>query len=104
MKRSTTPFDYWKGGMELSLLAAETQMVIAYRVLGMAGFWAVAGSENRLMCDEKAPAFAKAAAAATAAALAGHRPDEVVGAWVAPLRHRTSANVRRLGRRGPRLA
>lgn len=104
MRPQASPFELWKGGLELSMLAVETQMVIAYRMMGMAGLWAVAGSENRVMCDEKAPAFAKAATAAAAAALAGHRPDEVLGAWVRPLRRKTRANVRRLGKRGPRLA
>jgi hypothetical protein len=41
--------------------------------------------------------------AATAAAMAGHRPDEIVGAWVQPLRRKTRSNVARLKRRGPRL-
>ena len=103
MRDQATPMDLWRGGMELSQLLVETQMVIAYRMMGMAGLWAVAKTENRRMVDEKGPAFTEATMAATQAALAGHRPDEVLGAWMRPLRHKTRSNVARLGKRGPRL-
>ncbi len=100
--RHPTPFELWQGGLEVSQMLIETQMVIAYRLLGIAGFWPVAASENHRMVAEKAPAFFEASAAAARAAAAGGRPDEVVGAWVKPLRRRTKRNASRLGRRGMR--
>jgi hypothetical protein len=78
----------------------ETQMVMAYRVMGMAGLWAVAPGENQRMVAEKGPAFAAAALAASRAAMAGRRPDQIMNAWVRPLRRKTRSNARRLGRLG----
>ena len=88
--------------MELSGLLVETQIVMAYRTLGMLGLWAVAPGENTRMISEKGPAFADAAVAASRAALSGRRPDEVLGAWMKPLRRQTRSNARRLGRRRTR--
>ncbi len=98
MARQASHFDMWRGGMELTSLMIETQMVIAYRTLGMIGLWAVAPGENQRMVAEKGPAFAEAAMAASHAAMAGRRPDEIVGAWMRPLRRKTRSNMRRLGR------
>lgn len=97
-----SPMDLWQAGVQLTMLGIETQMVIAYRLLGMSGVWAVAPSENERMVSEKAPAFAHAANAAMRAAASGKRPDEVLTAAVKPLRSRTKSNVRRLSRRGPK--
>ncbi|MBM9594246.1 antifreeze protein [Roseitranquillus sediminis] len=100
MEKSVDPFDLWRTGVELGALMVETQMVMAYRFMGMAGLWAVAKTENQRMVDEKAPAFAEAAIAAGVAVMQGQGPDKVVGAWVRPLRSKTSSNMRRLGQRG----
>lgn len=97
MARNASPFDMWRGGIELTNLLVETQMVMAYRTLGMIGLWSVAPGENQRMVAEKAPAFAEAALAASRAAMAGRRPDEIVGAWMRPLRRKTRSNMRRLG-------
>jgi hypothetical protein len=97
------PFEIAQAGTTLALLAWETQLVMTMRVLGMAGVWSVVPSENARMVSEKAPAWAEATQAATGAALAGKRPDEVAAAWAKPLRRRTSANALRLGRRGLKL-
>jgi hypothetical protein len=86
------------------MLVLETQAVMTMRLLGMAGAWSVLPSENNRMVSEKAPAFASAAQAATRAAMAGAPPLAVADAWARPLRRRTGANARRLGRRGPRLS
>ena len=61
MPRQASPFDLWKGGMELTTLLVETQLVMGYRMLGMAGLWAVSPGENRRMIAEKGPAFTEAA-------------------------------------------
>jgi hypothetical protein len=103
MARQATPIDIWLGGLEMGQLMLETQMVMTYRILGLAGLWTVNKSENRRMVAEKAPAFIKASQAASAAAARGARPDEVVAAWVQPLRRATSSNAKRLGKSGPRF-
>ena len=90
-------------GWTFVALAAETQAVMAMRIMGMAGAWPVLPSENARMMSEKAPAFADAATAATRAVMAGAPPLAVADAWARPLRRRTKANARRLGRRGSRL-
>ena len=99
MPRHASPLDLWQGGMELTSLLVEAQMVMSYRTLGMLGLWTVAPGENTRMVAEKAPAFAEAAMAASRAAISGRRPDEVLGAWMKPLRRETRLNARRLGRR-----
>ena len=101
--RPMDPFALARTGMGFTMLAWETQLVMTMRIMGMAGLWSVVPTENARMVSEKAPAFAEAARAAGAAAIAGHRPDEVAAAWARPLRRRTSANARRLTRRGPKL-
>lgn len=98
MSRHASPFDLWKGSLELTALLIETQFVMAYRTMGMVGLWTASPGENRRMVSEKAPAFAEAAEAASRAVMLGHRPDEVMGAWIRPLRRKTRSNARRLGR------
>lgn len=98
MARSTTPFDLWLTGLRLARLAAEAQGVILLRTLGILGIWSVAPSEMTRMFTEKPPAFARAASAATKAALAGRPP---LDAAIGPLQSRAGANLRRLSRRGP---
>ena len=98
-----TPSDFVRTSFGLGMLAAETQMVMAMRIAGMAGAWSVLPSENQRMIDEKGPAFMEAAADAWMAAVAGKRPDQVLDAWTTSLRRKTGGNARRLLRRGPRL-
>ena len=98
MPPHATPYDLWHGSVELTTLLVETQLVMGYRMLGMVGLWSVAPGENRRMIAEKGPAFAQAAVAASRAAMAGRRPDEILDAWVKPLRRKTRSNARRLGR------
>lgn len=94
---SALPLDLMGLGFELWHLGAESQAVIAMRLLGMGGLWPVGPHENELMVAEKTAGFAAATSAALAAVSVGKRPDEVLSAAVAPLRDRTSANARRLG-------
>ena len=84
-------------------LAAETQAVVGFRMMGLAGMWSVTPSENRRMVDEKLPAFAESAISALFAGVRGMPPAAVVQAAIKPLRKRTRSNSRRLARRGPRL-
>ena len=94
--RQASPWDLWREGLELTSLMVETQTVIAYRTFGMLGLWTAAPGETNRMVTEKAPAFAEAAVAASQAAMAGRRPDEVMGVWVRSIRRKTRSNARRL--------
>lgn len=98
MGHRTSPSDLWRASTGLTHLMLDAQAVMAYRTLGMMGLWAVAPGETQRMVNEKAPAFAQAMMAATRATLAGQRPDQIFGAWMAPLRRRARSNARRLGR------
>jgi hypothetical protein len=97
------PVAAFRTGMALSLMMVEAQQVIALRLMGMAGVWAVAPGENSRMVSEKLPALAEAGQAAMLAAMTGGRPDQVAAAWVKPVGRRTRANARRLYLRGPSL-
>lgn len=88
--------------MQLSRIALEARAVIAMRLWGMAGLWAVAPSENRRMVSEKAAAFTRSGTAAVQATLKGQSPAQIVDASLRPIRRKTRSNVRRLSRRGPR--
>jgi hypothetical protein len=91
--------------MNLSLrfgfMLAEAQMVMAMRMLGMAGLWRVAPSENARMVGEKLVAAQQSARAATRAALQGKPPAMIADHALKPIRRRTSANAKRLASRGP---
>ena len=95
--------DLFKSWMGAATMMAEAQAVIGFRVLGMAGLWAVAPSENDRMVSEKAPAFAAAMRGGTLAAMSGKSAAQILDATVRPLGRKTRANSRRLARRGPRL-
>ena len=100
----TRPADMIRAGTQMSLLAWEAQMVIAMRMMGMAGLWSVLPSEDRRMAEEKPAAFLAAAQAAGLAAMTGRRPDQIANAWTRSLRTRTGSNARRLARRRPKLS
>jgi hypothetical protein len=85
---------------ETTLMAIEAQMIIAMRLGGMAGFWNVTKAENNLMSTEKAAAVQASAFAAAAAIMLGASPTGVALAAIKPVRRKTAANVRRLGKRG----
>ncbi len=99
MPRYATPLDYWMLGLRTTQMMAKAQVVIALRVLGMFGHWPVSPSETSRMVQEKGPAFIRAAGAATAAAMKGHRPDRIAGAALRPIGARTRSNARRLSTR-----
>lgn len=84
-----------------NLMLAEAQLVVGMRVLGMLGLWRVLPSETALMSSEKVSALGEAALAASTALLAGKPAALIAEAALKPIRRRTSANARRLSRRGP---
>ena len=90
------PFKPWRPAFAVWRVMAEAQLVIAFRVMGMAGMPPASPRERHAMVAEKAPAMARAALAAGRAAAAGKVPGEVLEAAVQPVRRRTSANVKRL--------
>ncbi|MCA0134419.1 hypothetical protein [Pseudosulfitobacter pseudonitzschiae] len=103
LPRLATPADLMGSWMNMSMLMMETASVMTMRMMGMAGLWSVTKSENERMVSEKSSAFLDSAAAASVATMTGKRPDEVMNAALRPLRRKTRANARRLGKRGPAL-
>lgn len=93
----------WRTGVALWTLMSEAQAVMAYRMMGMAGYWTVHNTENERMYSEKGPAFVEANLAATRAAIDGKRFDQVAQAWMQPLQRKVSSNRRRLAKSGPKL-
>ena len=87
---------------ELWHLAVETQLVIAMRMMGMAGIWSVTPQENKRMVNEKVQAFTESGVAMGMAAMRFSRPEQIMAAGLRPLRVKTRSNSRRLSRRGPR--
>lgn len=84
-------------------LTADTQSVMTMRLLGLGGAWSVAPDENRLMVDEKLPAFTEALVAGTLTALSGRAPDRVMCAILDPLSRKARSNRLRLAEAGPAL-
>ncbi|GGL69331.1 hypothetical protein [Wenxinia marina] len=97
MSKPLFPFTAWmEPWIQGSMMIAEAQGVIAMRIWGLAGMWPVVADESRRMVTEKGPAFAEAAAAATAAAMALQTGPQVAMATLKPIRKLTRANHRRL--------
>ncbi|MEM8556009.1 MAG: antifreeze protein [Pseudomonadota bacterium] len=99
---NSLPTDILGLGFELWHLGAETQAVIAMRVMGMGGLWRVDPLENSRMVFEKPVSFAAATTAAVTAASLGKRPDQVMSAATETLREKTHSNAQRLGKAGAR--
>ena len=104
MSRLSTPLDLAMLNMEVGMMMAEAQAVIAMRVMGWNGLWSVTKSENGRMVSEKAEALTRATIDATTAAMTGQRPDQVLSAAVKPLRQATRANAKRLSKRGFKIS
>ncbi|MBJ3763780.1 antifreeze protein [Maribius pontilimi] len=100
MARVPTIMDYWANGLQVAMVMAEAQGVIAMRLMGMAGIWSVTKTENRRMVSEKAHAMTKAVGDASVKMLQGAAPDAVAAAAIRPIRRATRANARRLTKRG----
>lgn len=98
--RTTDAALFW---VSCAQLAADTQSVIAMRVMGMGGAWNVAQDEGRAMLREKIPAFTEAMIAGSLSVAAGKRPDQVIRATLDPLSDTARLNRLRLFHNGPRL-
>ena len=90
-------------GLQTATMAAEAQMVIAMRLIGMAGGWKVSPGENRRMVSEKSAAMLASSVAAGRAMMAGAGPGGVTLAALKPIRAGTRANAKRLALRGPKV-
>lgn len=97
----STPAEMMRLMLRSSIMLAEAQMVIGMRLMGMAGLWPVTPSENTRMVSEKVTALQAAGRAATTAALSGKSPAAVMDNALKPIQRRTSANAKRLAKRGP---
>jgi hypothetical protein len=93
----SSPMAIWKSGFDAWRMLAEAQTVIAFRMMGMAGFWRLSEGETTRMITEKQQAFAQSALDGAAAAMRGQSPDLILAAAVRPLGRKTSANAKRLG-------
>ena len=97
----STPAELVRLGLRASMMMAEAQMVVGMRMMGMFGLWRVTRSKNDRMLTEKVVAMQAMGRAATNAALSGKSPAAVMDQALTPIQRRTSANARRLGKRGP---
>jgi hypothetical protein len=95
---------------EMARLWVETAMVITLRTWALA-WGTAAASERSLMADEKQPAFATAALAASSAGMAAALSRDpagasqaAAGAWTRSLSRKVRANRRRLTRPRRRIA
>lgn len=100
--RRNTPVHYWANAMQIGYLMAEAQAVIAMRMMGMMGVWSVTPTEDGRMISEKVYAMTKASTDAARVAMTGGTADQIAAAAIKPIRRKTRANARRLGKRGLR--
>ncbi len=96
-----TPSEMMRLSLRTGFMLVEAQMVIGMRMMGMMGMWRVTPGENARMVSEKVSALQASGLAASRAALAGKSAAVVADHALKPIRRRTSANVKRLARRGP---
>jgi hypothetical protein len=96
-----TPIQMMSLSIRTATMLAEAQMVIGMRMLGMAGMWRVSPTENARMVSEKVSAVQDATLAASKAAMQGKSPATIADHALKPISRRTSANAKRLSRRGP---
>ena len=92
----------WKLALETSRAMFDAQAVIAMRLGGMAGFWAVSTGETTRMVTEKPRALLKAQWAMQKALLEGQPPDAILRAGLKPIRKNAGKNARRLAALGPK--
>jgi hypothetical protein len=95
-----TPINLMRLSIQTGMMMTQANMVIAMRLMGMAGTWNVTPAENRRMVDEKAVAAVASGMAMARAAMAGKGPVAVAAAGLQPVARKTRANARRLAKRG----
>lgn len=103
MKPVTNTAELIRLTMQTSMMMVEAQMVIAMRLMGMAGGWKVGRGENRRMVAEKSTAMVASTVAAGRALASGASAQGVALAALKPIRAKTRANARRLTRSGPKI-
>lgn len=91
-------YDLFSLQIRFASLMLEAQSVVALRMMGMAGMIPAHSGENCRMIEEKGPAMQRAFMAATRAAWAGKRPDQVFSAAMTPVSDRVRSNRKRLSR------
>lgn len=84
-------------------LAADTQRVIAMRMMGVSGAWLIPRSEVSDMMSEKLPAFTEALVSGALTAWSGAPPERIMRATLEPLSGTARDNCVRLAGYGPRL-
>ena len=89
-------------GLRSSAVLAEAQSIIAFRTLGMFGFWYLPKRETTRMVTEKIAALQEAQLAMFKTAVGGGTALEVTSAALRPVERRTHANLRRLSRSKPK--
>jgi len=98
--KTPNPFEYIGNAYQVGYVMAEANAVIAMRTLGMFGMWSVTPTEDARMISEKVYAITKASTDAGRVAMNGGSPDEIAAAAIKPIRQKTRANAKRLGKRG----
>lgn len=98
-----TPVHYWANALQVGYLMAEAQAVITMRMMGMAGVWSVTPAEDGRMISEKVYAMTKATTDSAKVAMRGGTADQIAAAAIKPIRRKTRANAKRLGKRGLRV-
>ena len=91
-----TTTDFLRTSWAMWRMTTEAQAVMAMRLAGLAGFWALPPGESRRMVDEKSHAFTDSWMAGGRAMAGGATAGATVGAAMAPFSRRVSANRRRL--------
>ena len=83
----------------MALIAAESQAVMAMRLMGMVGAYPVGPTEKQRMVDEKLTAMTEAQVAMWHTLMSFAPPHAVMAAGLKPIRQKTRANARRLSKR-----
>ena len=89
--------------LDCAALAADSQQVVAMRLMGMGGAWSVPRGEGGEMLREKLPAFTEAYVSGVLSVLAGRDPDRVLRAMLEPLSDLAALNRDRLSALGPAI-
>lgn len=92
------PFNMMRPALEAATILAESNVVIGLRVTGMMGLWPMAPAETSRMMTEKLQAGVDSGHAALWAGMAGGSLSHVAMAAMAPVRHKTRSNAKRLQR------
>lgn len=99
MARKTTPVEFAVSGMRLWQMQAQASAVMAMRVWGMMGAWAMPPSEWSRMVTEKQAAFAEAGRKMALAAMSGAAPLAIHDKGLQPIARTVRGNARRLPRK-----